>query len=149
MLITKSIEIDMGHRVPNHKSKCYNMHGHRYKFEVGVDDKVITQAGASDEGMVMDFSDLKEVMMERIDARLDHGFMVWEEDKIAPTLLTSPFFSDFKVISVPFIPTAENIAKWIYDDLKKCLLQRKIKLAFVRIWETPTSTATYTEEASK
>ena len=41
MLITKEIEIDAAHRVPNHKSKCRTFHGHRYRIEVGVDDKVI------------------------------------------------------------------------------------------------------------
>ena len=57
MLITKCLEIDMGHRVPNHKSKCATPHGHRYKIEVGVDDKVIDTKGVSDEGMVIDFGD--------------------------------------------------------------------------------------------
>ena len=65
MLITKQIEIDMAHRVPNHKSKCHNLHGHRYKIEVGVDDKLITRKGSSSEGMVIDFGDLKDIKIGR------------------------------------------------------------------------------------
>lgn len=72
MLITKEIGIDMAHRVPNHGSKCRNLHGHRYKIEVGVDDKLITKEGDPAEGMVIDFSDLKKVMMDYIDASYDH-----------------------------------------------------------------------------
>ena len=81
MLITKSIEIDMGHRVMNHASKCKNLHGHRYKIEVGVDDKLITKKGVSDEGMVIDFSALKKIMIHTIDLDYDHWFIISIEDK--------------------------------------------------------------------
>lgn len=80
MLITKTIEIDMGHRVPNHKSKCRNLHGHRYSIEVGVDDILISAPGSSSEGMVMDFGDLKEVMMSVLDKGFDHGFVMYSRD---------------------------------------------------------------------
>ena len=47
-LVTKVIEIDMGHRVPNHKSKCKNLHGHRYRFEVAVNGELAAEQGSSD-----------------------------------------------------------------------------------------------------
>ena len=72
MKITKDIEIDMGHRVTNHKSKCASLHGHRYKITAVVDDKVITEKGISDEGMVIDFGDLKQCMMNQFDDKYDH-----------------------------------------------------------------------------
>ena len=49
MIITKLLEIDMGHRIPQHKSKCFNPHGHRYKFEVGVEGELINSKGESSE----------------------------------------------------------------------------------------------------
>lgn len=135
----------MGHRVPNHKSKCRNLHGHRYKVEVGVDDKVITEMGVSDEGMVIDFSDLKEIMMEEIDAKHDHGFMMYEKDAFAD-IFANKFYKahDQKIIFTTFIPTAENIAKYFFGLLIEPLSNRKIKLNHVTVYETPTSTATYT-----
>lgn len=145
MLITKTIEIDMGHRVPNHKSKCRNFHGHRYKIEVGVDDKVISTEGTSDEGMVIDFGDLKSVMMEVIDKKLDHGFMMSNEDPLLGEFSKIIIKEQMKFIVVPFIPTAENIAKYIYGIMKKELSIYKIKINHVKVWETPTSTATYEE----
>jgi 6-pyruvoyltetrahydropterin/6-carboxytetrahydropterin synthase len=75
----------MGHRVPNHKSKCRNLHGHSYLIELGCDDKVISEAGSSSEGMVIDFSDMKEVLMDVIDKQFDHGFVMYDKDDLAYT----------------------------------------------------------------
>lgn len=160
MLITKYIEIDMGHRVPNHKSKCRNLHGHRYKIEVGVDDKIITSSGTSDEGMVIDFGDLKKIMMDEIDAKFDHGFVVYEADELVDMFAHLYHGNKFssnetefakiekssgnqKIIFVPFIPTAENLAKHWYELIESKLKEKGIKIKFVRVFETPTSTATY------
>ncbi len=142
MDITKQIEWDMGHRIPNHKSKCRNPHGHRYVLEVTVSGELISQAGSSDEGMVIDFSDIKTILTEEVHDVCDHGFMYWEDD---PQM--SPFFkenADFKAIAVPFIPTAENIANWIFNRLKTRLqssYKKTLSLTKVQLWETPTSSA--------
>jgi len=146
MLITKTIEIDMGHRVPNHKSKCRNFHGHRYKVEVGVNDKIITTKGASDEGMVIDFSDLKEIMMINVDGLCDHGFMMYEDDKLVKDWIKYQQQGYLKIVFVPFIPTVENIAKYWYNQIEPHLVDKKIKLEHVKVWETPTSTAIYRGE---
>jgi len=143
MLITKQIEIDMGHRVPNHKSKCRNLHGHRYKIEVGVDDKVIDEKGVSNEGMVIDFSDLKDIMIEEIEYNFDHGFVMYNKDEFVDKFAEFALLSNQKIIFVPFIPTAENLAKHWYELIKPKLQERNIKIKHVRVWETPTSTATY------
>ncbi len=132
----------MSHRVPNHNSKCKNLHGHRYKIEVGVDDKKILDAGASDEGMVIDFSDLKAIMMEEIDAVYDHSHTMYEMDKYLSCL--KPLINDgLKVNVVSFIPTAENLAQWWFVLVEKRLKERKIQIKHVKVWETPSSTATY------
>lgn len=140
MLITKEIEIDMGHRVTNHKSKCASLHGHRYKIEVGVDDRIITTEGSSDEGMVMDFGDLKEVMMEVLDKEFDHGMVLWMDDPIVEAVAAD---SKTKLTVVPFIPTAENLAGYWFELLAPALRERNISINHIKVWETPTSTATY------
>jgi 6-pyruvoyltetrahydropterin/6-carboxytetrahydropterin synthase len=145
MLITKSIEIDMGHRVPNHYGKCRNLHGHRYKIEVGVDDKVITKRLDSSEGMVIDFSILKEVMMHEIDSVFDHGFVMAMSDDYRNTFHNFAAVDQQKIIFVDFIPTAENLAKHWYEIMREALLRHSIRISHVTVWETPTSTATYKE----
>lgn len=154
MLVTKEIEIDMGHRVPNHKSKCANFHGHRYKIEVGVDDKVISKRGRSDEGMVIDFGDLKALMMEHIDAKFDHSMVLYNKDPLLPIFqnpsaleLFLEHASDINLWFSHFIPTAENLAKYWYEQLKEPLKKKGIKIKHVKVWETPTSTATYQKKS--
>lgn len=142
MLITKQIALDMGHRVPNHKSKCRNLHGHRYVIEVGVDDEVIIDSGASDEGMVIDFGDLKRIMVEEIEEVFDHGFVMFSWDDLKKEFLLFKQ-KDLKIIFVPFIPTAENLAQYWYELLEPRLQQANIQIKYVKVWETPSSTALY------
>lgn len=160
MKVTKFIEIDMGHRVPNHKSKCRNFHGHRYKIEVCVDDKIIQTEGASDEGMVIDFGDIKQILMDKIDSKYDHGWVMYDKDNFVGMFETMkmghkinefgqevlPVEDPLKIHFVPFIPTAENLARHWFKEMLPEFEKRKINLQHVRIWETPTSTATYTRE---
>ena len=143
MLVTKEIEIDMAHRVPNHKSKCSNLHGHRYRIEVGVDDKVIDEKGVSSEGMVIDFSDLKDSMISCIDVPYDHNAVFYEQDQMRVLLASIDVLQKKQIHYVSFIPTAENLARHWYQILEYSLKQRGVKIKHVKVWETPTSTATY------
>ena len=138
MLVTKQIEIDLGHRVTNHKSKCASLHGHRYKVEVGVDDKIIEVKGSSDEGMVIDFSDLKAIMMWVLDENFDHGFILWEEDPMCSIIEKD---EKTKFTKVPFVPTAENLAKYWGEMCFRELKKKGIGMKHIVVWETPTSTA--------
>ena len=138
--ITKSIEWDMGHRVPNHKSKCRNPHGHRYRMELSLSGLVNRNAGASSEGMVIDFGDIKRIMMNQIHDVLDHGFMVYEKDQLLLSFFETNAEEQFKMIKVPFIPTVENISQWCYQQLNLCL-PNDISIYNVRLYETPNSWA--------
>ena len=147
MLITKEIEIDMAHRVCYHKSKCRNLHGHRYKIEIGVDDKLNETRGESDYGMVIDFSDLKQIMMEELDEKFDHGAVFYEYDKYRPDLERMIALNDQradKLHFVDFMPTAENLAKYWFELVKPRLEEKSIQIYHIKVWETPTSTAVYT-----
>ena len=59
MLVTRRLEFDAGHRIPDHKSQCKHLHGHRYVLEITLSGEPIDQAGDSSNGMVMDFSEIK------------------------------------------------------------------------------------------
>ncbi len=89
MLITRRLEFDAGHRIPHHKSQCRHLHGHRYGIEVTVSGAAIDRAGESDNGMVMDFSDVKELVRTHIVERWDHAFLCWREDTQVATFLAS------------------------------------------------------------
>jgi 6-pyruvoyltetrahydropterin/6-carboxytetrahydropterin synthase len=142
--VTKIIEWDMGHRVPNHKSKCRNPHGHRYRLEVTIGGPLIETDGASDQGMVIDFSDIKHIITTKVHDVLDHGFMVYENDEIiAPALKAmNDAGADFIVIPVPFIPTAENIVRWCFEQIAPHLPDHT-EVSRLRLYETPNSWADY------
>jgi len=142
MRISKTIEWDMGHRVMNHYSKCKNLHGHRYKAEICLEGDLVSKTGDSSEGMVIDFGYVKELSMKYVHDVLDHGFMVWDKDK----LLVNFFKKNTKQkhIVVPFVPTAENVALWVFKVLDKRFKDKyktHLRLYSVKIWETPSSFA--------
>jgi 6-pyruvoyltetrahydropterin/6-carboxytetrahydropterin synthase len=144
MIVVKQIEWDMGHRVMNHSSKCRNIHGHRYKAEIALEGDLVDCDGNSSEGMVIDFSDIKKIAMENIHDVLDHGFMIWDKDKVLMKFFKEN--DEFKKIVVPFTSTAENIAKWIYDQLDNQftdVFKTGLKLKWVKLWETPTGYVIY------
>ena len=144
MKIVKIIQWDMGHRVLNHRSICKGLHGHRYKAEICVEGALVEQEGASEEGMVIDFADIKKIAQEFIQRELDHAFMVWEKDQ---DLLD--FFANsagHKPVIVPFTPTAENVAAFIFNKLKNKfadIFKTGLHLHSVKLWETPSSFALF------
>ena len=145
-LISKEIQIDYGHRVPNHKSKCRNFHGHRGRIKVWFQGQIITKKGDSSEGMLMDFSDIKTILMEEIDARLDHGFIMSKNDPLLKSFEKLCKEPKLKLIIVDFIPTAENLAKYCFDLIRPRIFKTyndSLVLKKVEFYETPSSIAIY------
>ncbi len=140
--ITKTIEWDMGHRIPNHRNKCSNPHGHRYRLEVTLEGLVNEVDGHHEEGMVCDFSTIKELMLEKIHDPLDHGFMVYRHDSLLLNMFQSNSNHNFKIITVDFIPTAENIARWCFDQLNPVIAENT-NIVNCRLYETPNSFVDY------
>ncbi len=144
MRISKSIEFEYGHRVTYHKSKCKGFHGHHGKLVVHLNGKIVTAEGVSEQGMVMDFADVKRIAMEQIHDPLDHGFIVWEKDMEAVEALER--VKGNKTVKMPFVPTAENLAKWCFEKLDpyyKEIYGNRLQLDMVEFHETPTSIAYY------
>ena len=142
MKIVKVIQWDMGHRVLNHRSICRGLHGHRYKAEICVQGELITEAGLSEEGMVIDFADIKKTAQKFIHEELDHGFMVWDNDN--ELLEFFKHSTGHKPVIVPFTPTAENIAEYVFKQLKDKFLDifnTGLHLHSIKLWETPSSYA--------
>ncbi len=138
----------MGHRVMNHRSICRGLHGHRYKAEICFEGKLVSDEGVSEEGMVVDFADIKKLALSEVHDRLDHGFMVWEKDRELVEFLQT--HDGHKPVVVPFPPTAEEVARYIFrllDGKMKDKYKTDLRLHSVKLWETPTSFALYSEES--
>ncbi|SVB65304.1 uncharacterized protein METZ01_LOCUS218158 [marine metagenome] len=144
MKIVKIIEWDMGHRILHHRSVCRGLHGHRYKVEIGVSGDMVSKSGASEEGMVIDFSDIKKISNQFIQEKLDHAFMVWKKDEDLISFFKQS--KGHKPVIVPFTPTAENVAAYIFyrlQDKFQDIYKTGLHLHSIKLWETPTSYALY------
>ena len=115
-LIVKG-HFDAAHYLPKYKGKCENLHGHRWTAEIFfVFEDTISR------GMCMDFKILKNTVNSVLD-RLDHRSL---------NLILKQ-------------PTAENIAKYIYDKLEQKFKPYKY-VTKVRLWETPDCAVEYESE---
>lgn len=113
-----------GHYLRDYKGKCENPHGHNYKVQVTLQGKSLDRAG-----LLLDFKDLKVVMKHVIDY-LDHQMI----NDLEPFTRLNP--------------SAENLAKYFYDETLAKLAQTtagRVSVKQVTIYETETSIATYYE----
>lgn len=136
--VTRRLEFDAGHRLPHHKSQCRNVHGHRYALEVTLTARVIHEDGASDDGMVMDFGDIKTIAQEKLVSLWDHAFLVWRGDEAMRGLLDA--IPDHKTVVLDDVPTAENLAAEAFRVLAHAYRDRfgqELTLTRVRLYETP------------
>jgi len=143
--VTRRLEFDAGHRIPDHRSKCRNLHGHRYALEVTLEGPIVDAPGASDNGMVMDFSDIKAIAREHIVDRWDHAFLVYAHDTPVRDFLAC--LPGHKTVVLDCIPTAENLARVAFHTLAPHYHSRygqSLRLARLRLYETPNCWVDYT-----
>ena len=89
---------------------------------------------------------MRQSLQKQIIEKLDHSFMVYSKDKIMSDFFSLNDQEHFKVVSVPFIPTVENISRWCFDQLHDCFGDSVI-IQNVRVYETPTSWADFSVDA--
>lgn len=117
--ITVSSHFSGAHRLRYLHGKCEELHGHNWKVEVSIASNKLNQ-----EGVVIDFDVLKQ-KMNKVLKTLDHTY-----------LNDLPYFSGKE-------PSSENIARYIFDQLKKDLKGYSVRLKKVTAWESETSCAAY------
>ncbi|MHB0926757.1 MAG: 6-carboxytetrahydropterin synthase QueD [Gallionellaceae bacterium] len=142
MLITRRLEFDAGHRIPNHTSQCKHLHGHRYAIEITLSGDIITAEGQSEQGMVMDFSDVKRIANEKLVDVWDHAFLVYRGDSVVSDFLAS--LPEHKTVILDAVPTAENLAQIafsILDPAYRDIYGNRLRLERVRLYETPNNWA--------
>ncbi len=128
--VTKTISFCYGHRLLNYDGKCKHLHGHNGRIEIKLSTKKLDKRG-----MVVDFGDVKTIVKGFVDRELDHKMILCDKDSIIPMLKErgEPYFL------MKENPTAENIAKLIYEFARA----KKLPVQSVLLWETDTSFAEY------
>jgi len=128
--VTREIDFCYGHRLLNYDGKCRYLHGHNGRAVIVIESEQLDSRG-----MVLDFSDIKRVVSQWIDEKLDHRMILHRQDPAVAMLtqLGEPLFL------VDANPTAENIAKLIFDFAAG----ESFPIVEVDLWETPHCFATY------
>jgi len=114
-------DFSAAHSLRDYPGDCRKVHGHNWKVEVVVQAEELDPLGIS-----MDFKTLRRETEELLDT-LDHSY-----------LNDNPPFHALN-------PTAENIARWIYETLSKRLNDPRVRVGRVNVWETERSRASYFE----
>lgn len=128
--VTCRLDFCYGHRLLNHSGKCRFLHGHNGRAEITLVNNQLNEFG-----MVMDFGDIKRGIQDWIDENLDHRMVLHQDDPAIPWMQAQ----GEPVFIIPHNPTAENIARLIYDQA----MSLGIPVQRVRLWETPRCHATY------
>lgn len=138
MRITRRLEFDAGHRIPDHASQCRHLHGHRYAIEITLSGDIVEASGQANNGMVMDFSEVKAIAAANVVDRWDHAFLAYRGDLAVVEFLTS--MPGHKTVLLDVVPTAENLAAEafrILDPLYRDVYGNHLRLERVRLFETP------------
>lgn len=115
MILIKEFEFDAAHNLINYHGKCEKLHGHTYKLVVKL------EGTADDEGMIFDFVELKKIVKEKVIDKFDHSY----------------------INEIIKQPTAENIAVYVFNELKDVLKRDNCRLFEVEVWETKSSGIVY------
>ena len=128
--VSREIDFCYGHRLLDYAGKCCHLHGHNGKVVITFETSAL-----DDQGMVIDFGEIRRVISQWIDDHLDHRMILHRDDPAVPLLreLGEPVF----LLDVH--PTAENLARLIFDVAAKAGLP----VVEVRMWETPGCSAAY------
>ena len=105
--VSRSFTFEAAHQLPWHQGKCQRLHGHSYRLEVTVDGPITEQ------GIVVDFADIKGVVEREVIAKYDHQYL-------------NDLFDN---------PTAELIAHEIWKTIEAA----DLSVSRIRLWETPDS----------
>lgn len=128
--VTREIGFCYGHRLLNYDGKCRHLHGHNGRAVITLESSTLDPRG-----MVLDFTRIKEIVSAWIDNTLDHRMLLHENDPVLPLLRQQ----NEPVYVMKVNPTAENIARLIYDYTAS----QGFPVVEVQLWETDHCFASY------
>lgn len=136
----------MAHALLGYDGPCKNIHGHSYELAVTITGKVETGNDNPKQGMVIDFSVLKEMVDRLIVKELDHALMLNENSPHKKMMSDNSMFE--KIVLTKFQPTCENLLSDFAITIRKNLPEN-IKLHHLKLRETPSSYAEWYAEDNK
>ena len=129
---------DSAHFLKDYEGKCSNIHGHRWTVEIEVGAETL-EHDTQNRGMVVDFSNLKKDLRELAD-HFDHS-LIMETGSLKQATEDALLAENLRIVKVDFRPTAENFAKYIYEEMPS----RGYNVIEASVYETPNNVASYCE----
>jgi 6-pyruvoyltetrahydropterin/6-carboxytetrahydropterin synthase len=114
-------QFSAAHQLRGYQGQCEKLHGHNWRVQVTVSAEKLNTIG-----IAIDFHELKKLTKEALQG-LDHSFL----NDVFP-------FTELN-------PSSENIARWLFDTIRKKIRDRDVSLTSVTVWESETASATYYE----
>ena len=137
--VTKEFNFEIAHALWNYDGPCANIHGHSYSLNVTVAGNPIVEGAHPKLGMVMDFGDLKKIVLSEIVDKFDHA-TVFNKNTPHVELAHELEKRGHNVILVDYQPTSEMMLIDFAEKIKK-RLPETIKLHSLKLQETATSHA--------
>jgi 6-pyruvoyltetrahydropterin/6-carboxytetrahydropterin synthase len=135
MKLAKEFRWEMGHRLPNHKGSCRNVHGHSYKLIVEVEGEPTA------DGMIIDLQDISKAVKPVL-ADLDHAFLCSRDDTAMEAFLEQ---HEMKRVYIEVPSTVENICALFTERILPFVkTYNNVTQLSVRVYETPNSMAELT-----
>lgn len=103
LTITRKLEFDAGHRIPDHHSQCRNLHGHRYVLHITLEGDPLEKDGDSGNGMILDFSEVKKLAETHLVSHWDHAFWFMKKIRRSDSFLTA--LPNHKTVVLDRVPT--------------------------------------------
>jgi 6-pyruvoyltetrahydropterin/6-carboxytetrahydropterin synthase len=135
--ISKIFSFEAAHALDGYDGACANIHGHSYKLEVSIAGEI-----SSENGMLLDFHDLKKMVQTELLDKFDHALLLNSSTEVAIIETLQKQFD--KVLPLPFQPTSENLILH-FAALLKAVLPEDLHLKRLVLYETATSFVTYEE----
>lgn len=134
--LTTEHSFDAAHFLAGYHGKCKNIHGHRWRVVVTIAAKELEKEGQM-RGMLVDFGDLKKDLRTML-SRMDHALIV-EEGSLKKKTVEALAEEEFRLVVLPFRPTAENFSRYFYEEMSKT----GYPVESVSVYETPGNCAVY------
>ena len=136
--VTKQFSFEAAHLLWGHDGKCKNIHGHSYQLHVTLIGKAVNDKNNPKYGMVMDFSEIKNIVGELIIKPFDHSLMVNENAPLNKSGEAKKLAG--RIMPLPYQPTCENLIADFANRLSS-KLKGPVKLYSLLLRETPSSYA--------
>jgi 6-pyruvoyltetrahydropterin/6-carboxytetrahydropterin synthase len=144
--VTREFTFEMAHVLRNYDGPCRNVHGHSYRLFVTISGTPVSNPDNPKNGMVIDFSELKNIVLESIVNQFDHSVVVSADfDREKKEMMTKTFGN---TVVVSYQPTCENLVADFAERLRT-KLPEGITLFGLKLYETAKSYAEWFDSDNK